>query len=74
MSENLPVAVKSGFVQLSPNHKIEVHVLDDGRRIIEASSLKVFLDWIESNCFDEVTADGADRLARAIKLGEFDDA
>lgn len=72
MSEELPQVVKTGVIHLTPEHPIEVHVLDDGRRIITAESMEVFFDWLESPQAGPNT-DAIKRLARALKLGEFDE-
>jgi len=69
-NEHVPTAIRSGKVKLSDKHTIIFHVLDDGSRIMDESGLEIFLDWLESA---GEAGNSAEKLARAIKLGEFDD-
>jgi hypothetical protein len=43
MSDNLPQAVWSGVIKIA-GLELKCHVLEDGRRIIEADSLNAFLE------------------------------
>lgn len=69
MNEELPKAIKEGRLNID-GMTLEVIVLDDGRRIIEQQSFINFMDAMANGTLTLTEAD-LDKLARAIRLGEF---
>ena len=64
-SERIPTAIHSSTLTIW-GVELHVHVLDDGRRIIEAEDVRrLFAKWSEPGVV--VTQEEADALARAIK-------
>lgn len=63
MKGDLPHAVASSILKIS-DAEIRVHVLSDGRRMIESESVNMLLTKMARG---ELTAEQADKLARWIK-------
>lgn len=61
---DLPTAVHTGEFQLG-GVTMRVHVLDDGRRVIDAESVHAFLDALENG--PTITPEQADAFARFIR-------
>lgn len=57
MNQSLPRSIAQSTLELAPGLSVVVHVLDDGRRVIEEQSIRDFLTWLagpDSELTDEI--------------------
>ncbi|MEQ1977263.1 hypothetical protein [Xenorhabdus sp. SGI240] len=44
-NEQLPTVINSGTINID-NIQITVHTLDNGQRVIDENSMRIFLNWL----------------------------
>lgn len=71
IKENLPKAVYSGEIKLG-DAILNVHVLDDGRRIIDEESMERFFEYLSSPNAKQASEEDLANLGKFIRGGKID--